>query len=125
MTIATIKIYSSNMKNFVGSSNNVNGHSSVDDPSNLLLSNKTKLQHLSDEERDHLNRSKIGSEGLNDGMDSTKNIQTIKGQNVIKVLKDFKTSDRIHMTLILVYIPIQPSFNITLLDGVLSQYFEM
>ena len=125
MTIATIKIYSSNMKNFVGSSNNVNGHSSVDDPSNLLLSNKTKLQHLSDEERDHLNRSNIGSEGLNDGMDSTKNIQTIKGQNVIKVLKDFKTSDRIHMTLILVYIPIQPSFNITLLDGVLSQYFEM
>ena len=36
----------------------MNGHSGVDDdPANLLLSNKTKLQHLSEEEREHLNRS--------------------------------------------------------------------
>jgi len=35
----------------------MNGHSGVDDdPANLLLSNKTKLQHLSEEEREHLNR---------------------------------------------------------------------
>jgi len=35
-----------------------NGHSSsdLDDPSNFLLSAKTKLQHLAEEEREHLNR---------------------------------------------------------------------
>jgi hypothetical protein len=38
-----------------------NGHSSsdLDDPSNFLLSAKTKLQHLAEEEREHLNRFQL------------------------------------------------------------------
>ena len=51
------------LKSFIlASSSNVNGHAGVDDdPANLLLSNKTKLQHLSEEEREHLNRSALSS----------------------------------------------------------------